>query len=649
MIRRKASGTLLRHILLCGVPLISVSLQGQHSINEDTIRIKEVIISRRQISSDLPGFRKTCIDTTLLKNYNNISLAELLSLSSPVFIKSYGSGGSATSSLRGTGASHTQVSWNGININNPMLGQTDFSLITSGLIDNVLISVGGASMEFGNGGIGGIINLENNPDWSDRTSVMVNPAAGSFGRYVLLAGVKTGNDNFQSVTKVHLNYSENDFPYLNTDISSEPVLEKRKNSQLSRKDFLQEFYLKKQNNDFSARIWYGSTNRNLPGSMLIQSGIQGEKQFDESIRSIFSCESERRIIDYFVTMAWMHDRINYSNPLASIRSINASNSFILKSGFETRILNGTILKIFINDELNVIHSNNYENNVSRSTTSLTVIAEKKCGNRFGTTMMIRETLDNTTLLIPDFSAGAEFRLFPGEDHFLRSGFSRTSRIPSMNDHYWFPGGNEQLKNEYAYLYDLGYKMNQRLSPAISISSELGFFKNLIRDMIQWHPGEYTYWVSDNLSRVNSTGFESSFSAGYSLNELTINLNAGYSFTRSVAAEAGTEEKIMNQLIYIPESQANGSLYAGYRNFYSVWTTIFTGRRYIVVDNSQYLPGNTISNFIGGIKIPHKEHSFDVNFRIENIFNLGYQAIAHYPQPGRSYHFSLLYKFIKESI
>ncbi|MCX6302961.1 MAG: TonB-dependent receptor [Bacteroidia bacterium] len=648
MIKRKASGTILRHILLCGVFFIYIPLQGQNSLSEDTIRIKEVIISRKQISSDLPGFRKISIDTTLLKNYTNISLAELLALSSQVFIKSYGSGGSSTSSLRGTGASHTQVSWNGININNPMLGQTDFSLITSGLIDDVRISLGGASMETGNGGIGGIISLENNPDWSNRTSVMVNPDVGSFSRYVLLAGVKTGNDNFQSVTKAHVNYTENDFPYLNTEISSEPVLEKRENSQLSRKDFLQEFYLRKQDNDFSARIWYQSTDRNLPGSMLIQSGTQGEEQVDESIRSIFSFKSERGKTDYFVTGAWMHDRLDYSNPLASIESKNVSNSFTLKGGIETRILNSTKLRIFINNELNVIQSNNYENNVSRNTASITVIADKKSRNRFGSTIMIRETLDNTVLLIPDFSAGAEFRLFADEDHFLRSGFSRTSRVPSMNDRYWFPGGNEQLKNEYAFLYDLGYKMNQRLSPAISISSELGFFRNLIRDMIQWHPGEYTYWVADNLSRVNSTGFESSFSAAYSLNELSINLNAGYSFTRSVSAEAGTEEKIMNQLIYIPENQANGSLSTRYKNIYSVWTTIFTGRRYIVVDNSRHLPGYTVSNFIAGIKIPYKKHSFDVNFRIENVFNLSYQAIAHYPQPGRSYHISLLYKFINES-
>ena len=42
-----------------------------------------------------------------------------------------------------------------------MLGQSDFSLLPAGMIDNVMVSFGGASMDIGTGAIGGIINLEN--------------------------------------------------------------------------------------------------------------------------------------------------------------------------------------------------------------------------------------------------------------------------------------------------------------------------------------------------------------------------------------------------------------------------------------------------------------------------------------------------------
>ena len=635
------------HIIAYALFLVCTPSQGQDLFSDDTIKIKEVVISSRHIDSELPGFRKTNIDSTLLRNYNHISLAELLTASSPVFIKSYGSGGSATSSLRGTGASHTQVSWNGINISNPMLGQADFSLITPGLLDNIQLSMGGASMDIGGGGIGGIINLENKPSWGKQTMGSINPGIGSFGNFILQAGIKTGNDNLLSVTKINLDYSENDYPYLNTITGSEPVREKRTNSQISRKDFLQELYFRKDKNVLSARIWYQSADRNLPGSMLIQSGTSGEKQNDESFRTLFSFDTEKGKTNFFVKGSWILNRLDYHNQLASIESLNRSNSFILKLGFEVRILKGTELKVFFNEELNAINSNNYEKNVAGNTAYLTVLAERRSGSRLGTTLLMRETLDNTRLMVPDFSAGLEFRLFPGEDHFLRSGFSRTSRLPSMNERYWYPGGNRDLKNEFAYLFDFGYKMNQRISASMSLDSEIGFYRNLIRDMIQWHPGEFAYWIADNINRVNTTGFEASLSLRYSHDNMTVNLNAGYSCTRALSAGTGTEAATVNQLMYIPENQANGSLFAGYRKFYLMWITTFTGKRFITVDNSAHLPSCSITNFVSGLKIPFGMNLFDLSFRIDNIFDLSYQTIAFHPQPGRSYHASVLYQLSKK--
>ena len=91
-------------------------------------------------------------------------------------------GGTATPSFRGTGASHTQIAWNGININHPMLGQSDLSLIPAGLIDDIQIFYGGASMALNSGGIGGIINLETKPVWKKETSISLNPGIGSFGQ-----------------------------------------------------------------------------------------------------------------------------------------------------------------------------------------------------------------------------------------------------------------------------------------------------------------------------------------------------------------------------------------------------------------------------------------------------------------------------------
>ena len=83
------------------------------------------------------GMKQTELDTAILKEKVSLSLSDLLSENTPVFIKNHGRGALATASFRGTAASHTRVNWNGININSPMAGMVDFSLIPVYIIDEL--------------------------------------------------------------------------------------------------------------------------------------------------------------------------------------------------------------------------------------------------------------------------------------------------------------------------------------------------------------------------------------------------------------------------------------------------------------------------------------------------------------------------------
>jgi outer membrane receptor protein involved in Fe transport len=216
-------------------------LQGQTLIQEDTILIKEVVINRKTVSASagfkvMPRFYPLTITIR--------TLADLLSENTSLFVKSYGSGGLATPSFRGTGPGHTQISWNNINLNNPMLGQFDMSLVPAGFADDVKISYGGGSMDINNGGIGGIINIETKPDWDNENVLFINPGFGSFGRYSGLVRVRTGNTRFQSVTKAFLSSAENNFLYLNIR-SREPSTGKKENNQVKQKDSFRNYILGK--------------------------------------------------------------------------------------------------------------------------------------------------------------------------------------------------------------------------------------------------------------------------------------------------------------------------------------------------------------------------------------------------------------------
>jgi iron complex outermembrane receptor protein len=636
----------LRYKTLYIALLATLQVNAQIGIQHDTIKISEVVISGKQVSAGMTGFKSIQIEQEGIDNYGSSTLGEILSSISPLFVKDYGAGGTSTPSFRGTGASHTLLLWNGININHPMVGQSDLSLVSSGLMDQISISPGSSSMSSGSGGLGGSIDLGNTPDWGKKTRIIFCPGLGSFRNYTGFTNVAIGTNNFITVTKAFFQNAENNFTFLDTYSGIDPVLETRKNGQVNRKGLMQELYFRKSGSILSARLWYQTASRNLQMPVISQQVISGEKQFDESLRSMIDYAYKKHSNEYFLTAAWMLNRLDYTNRLASIDSKNLTVTLIVKAGMSGKLNENIKLRVDLKNELNSVNSNNYASHISRNNTSLTVSAERKTGERFGTTLLLREIIDNKIFLIPDFSAGFEFRLVPWDDYLIYSNFSRNSRIATLNDLYWSPGGNPDLKNEYAYSYELGYRMSSETSSSISLSTDISLFSSYIRNMIQWHPGEYTYWTADNLKSVNASGVELFTTIKYIVNRLSIRVNAGYTYTRSVSNDIENDDFKGKQLIYIPENQANGVIRFGYGNFYSSWITCFTGKRFISVDNSDFLPGYTLNNLVNGFKVSFNHLSADINFRVDNLFNISYQSIAYYPQPGRSYFLSIKLQYDK---
>lgn len=637
---------IVNNTLLYIVLFLPFSLLAQTSQLEDTIRINEVVISSKKLPSSPSVYKETSVDSAVIHDYSTSSLAELLSGTTDIFIKSYGMGATATPSLRGTGASHTIIEWNGININSPMLGQSDFALLPVGLMDEVRIRYGGASMAGNYGGIGGSINLETSPEWKKQSSFTMNAGAGSFNRYTGMVKVNAGTDSFQSVTKAYFMSAENDFRFLNTKIAAEPMWQRRLNNQTAHQGLMQEVYYKLDQSSLSARVWYQNSDRNLPSTMISESNT-GERQVDESLKTMLNYTGDAGHGILNLTGAWIYNRLDYFNRLASIDSRNKADVLTFKAIFILPAGQFSELK-FIADEVNdFVRSNNYAGTISRNTISAALSFERIKG-RLGSSLLIREILDKSNLLVPDFTAGIRLKIAENLDYYLKTSFSKNSRIPSMNDMYWNPGGNTDLKNEYAYMYDISWEMNQKISLPLDIKYEVTFFISNIKDMIQWHPGDYTYWTSDNINSVRAAGLESAFNLNYVQPGFNGSFRASYSYNRSYSngsyvSEDNTKGK---QLPYIPLNKLNATVRFGKGIVYGLFTSNFTGRRYTTTDNSEFLDAYMVNSISSGVKFRLKGSTIDTNFTVDNVFNINYESIAYYPLPGRSYFLKVLIQIIK---
>lgn len=635
----------MKRILIYILLFLPQLITGQVQTSVDTIKIEEIVIRQTSLENAISGFRNKKIDTSAIKDYSLENLAEVLSGSSTLFIKSYGPGSSSTVSFRGTGATHTQLLWNELSLNSSMLGQADLSLIPAGFLDEIRIYQGGASMILGNGGLGGIVNVETKPDWNYGTSLSFNSGAGSFGTYSGVLKVRTGNEKFQSVTRAYFHTADNDYTYLNTIDNPEPVVEQRLNAGINQKSVMQELHFRGKKNVTSASFWYNNTDRNIPSNLLMPQKEGTEKQYDESFRAVIKHNIYLDKTGIEAVMAWFSDRLNYVNIPASIDSKNIMNSLFIKAAGEAAIGKKTSFRLAMNNEIDFVNSVNYAGNTNRYLTTFTASVRRVEGNRLGYVFLIREILDNFKPLVPDFSAGMDLNVLNKNEGFIRINLSRNSKIPTMNDRYWNPGGNPDLKNEYNYTGEISFDMKGNFSERAGFNAELTTYAGRISDLIQWLPGQSGYWSPQNISESGTHGFETDMGLVYGFTHGYLRINTLYAFTRAYYLENESIDS-KKQIAYVPENQFSLGIKAGFRNSYAGINTCYTGKRYTTIENDTSLPGYTLTSLQAGYKIKAGISSFDLNFKAENIFGVNYEVIAYYPMPGRSFLLSLTYQFAR---
>ena len=148
-----------------------------------------------------------------------VSMADALTFNTPVFVKQYGRATLSTVSFRGTGPSHTQVTWNGMRINNPMLGMTDFSMIPSYFIDDASLLHGTSSVSETGGGLGGLVKLSPAPAAADGFGLQYIQGIGMFRTFDEFLRLTWGDERWQVSTRAVYQSSANDYKYRNRAIA----------------------------------------------------------------------------------------------------------------------------------------------------------------------------------------------------------------------------------------------------------------------------------------------------------------------------------------------------------------------------------------------------------------------------------------------
>lgn len=565
--------------------------------------------------------------------HGSLNISKALSQQANIYVKNYGPASSSTISIRGGSANQALVTWDGIPINNPMLGVSDLSLIPSQLFGSVDVIKGGNSTTSGNGAITGVIDLSDfNHQHNDKAKLNLNIGIGSHGlRQVGVGGVISTN-RFQFITKLHYADAKNDFNY-KLDSGQE---RQNTHAQLNTKAWLQTIsYSINANEKISLHAWLQDTYREIAPTTTQNSSEA--VQHDKLNRYRLSYELNRSNTSFKTQLAYFDEDNIYDDPQIIIFNNNRFKRLIHKSDYVRDlsgglIVNGATEYIYTQGE-----SESYTENETLSSYALTARVKKSYlkNNIDLSARYERNSLDNSFL-----STALQYQHHLSHKVSVLAKVSREYRFPTLNELFWTPGGNINLLSEHGWNQEL----NISYDPTKDSNLSLNLYHRLINDWILWSLIDGTnFFAPYNISKVRSYGAEIYYDKRINFNSWSLHIHAAYNYTVSKNINDISLPKINSgdQLFYIPLHQATLGLQCHFRDFkfningqYNSSTigTLDTLGAYALINSSiEY----TLD--VGG-------QEFILSGVLSNITNSNYRIIERRPMMGRNFNLNINYKF-----
>ena len=622
------------------------------------------------------GTQLTKFDTLELKENIALSMADVLTFNSAIFVKNYGRATLSTVAFRGTSPSHTQVSWNGMKINNPMLGMTDFSMIPSYFIDDASLLHGTSSVNETGGGLGGSVKLSTQPAQADGFGLQYIQGVGSFRTFDEFLRLTYGNDNWQVSTRVVYSSSPNDFKYRNHDrkvnvydedmniIDQYYPIERNRSGAYKDFHLLQEVYYNTGRGDrFGFNAWYINSDREL-AMLTVDHGEETDfenRQRENTFRSVFSWDhlGDNWKVGakggYIYTwMAYDYKRDLGNGVMAHMtRSRSRINTFYGQVDGEYYIGKKWLFignlslhqHLVESEDKNIVKQDGNKAIVGyrkgRPELSGSVSAKWRPVDRLGLSLVIREEMfgNEFTPVIPAFFIDGV--LSKKGNIVAKASVSRNYRFPTLNDLYFLPGGNPDLKKESGWTYDAGISFDIGKEGLYSLSGSANWFESRINDWIIWLPTTKGFFSPDNIKDVHAYGVElkGNFDLVFA-QEWKLGLNGTFSWTPSInegEPRTPADQSVGKQLPYVPEfsSTVTGKLSWNSWSFLYKWC--YYSERYTMSSNDISLTGKLPQYFMSNITL-EKGFSFkfaDLSLKgtVNNLFDEEYLSVLSRPMPG----------------
>ncbi|MGM0588838.1 MAG: TonB-dependent receptor [Bacteroidota bacterium] len=560
------------------------------------------------------------------------SIADVLASQAPLFLKNYGPGGIATLSQRGLGAHQTQVLWEGMELNHPMLGVVDLSLLPATVVSSISMGGSNPSSAYGSGSLGGTVYMQ-----SSKISKGLQLRQSYSQLNNTTSQLQMGWEDEPEVWEVMLSGSyskaQNDFQFEN------PITrqsEQRSHNQVISQHLLGKVKYSGDRVDWTTLAWWNRADQQIPGSVV--SSSNQASQYDEFIRGLIRAQW------YGWKGAWRAEtggswvQLNYDQPQANIRS--RSTSYSGKGSLQYRRYHSDQWEWKASTEFNLKHirTNNFAVDYDRSVAAIQWQGQWNIYPKWSIYPAFRVDRYSDFGWTMSPSLGINWEIIE-QQIFLFGNASRNFNAPTFNDLYWNPGGDPSIKPERSIQVELGVKWLDPQWGRHQISS----YQLWIEDGIQWLPGANSVFEAQNVKNLRGYGIEWSSDLPLLTGYLQLTWLHRGTWTRTEIEEARFRDDaaVGLQLPYVPELNVKEQLLVNFWKMKLRLSGQWVSTRYTTEDHLRALDPYWNWNLAASYQIKwganhnnNQSSKLQIHVEIKNLFNERYQVVEYYPMPGR---------------
>ncbi len=606
----------------------------------DTLLLCEITVTDLKSKMSAGYFAQNKIDSTTRSNFNASTVAQMLLQQNSCFVRSYGPANIASISVRGSTAQQTAVVWNGVNINNPMLGQADVSLLPVGFFSSASLQKGALSGYWGSGAMAGVLNLN-----SGATTNGITVKGGSYWstlqNFSQTAAADISSGKWSSSTKILADISQNRYSFYRNFDSL--ITAQQEHAQTTQYALMQDLGFRiNAKQQIGLHVWLQDANRNVPYSLqeLKQDAVQQDKIF----RALADWKLTQSKFAMNARAAFINEALIYGNKTYLLRTDNVFKTILADVEGQCYLPKGFALTVGSSNSISMGTSQGYAEQGQLVRNALFENISWK-NSRVNISVYGRQEIFNGKVFVPTGGLVSSVQILKWLTAKVNAG--TIYRYPTLNDLYWSPGGDPDLKPEHGLSEEGSLQVNHNVRK-FAFSSTGTIFNRKVSNWILWLPGKNGVWSPQNVLQVWSRGGESNSEFSFKTRDLNIMLNAITNYVLSSRTQTSLENDASKdrQLPYVPMYSGSSILSVTFKNTTLRSAYVYTGYRYLTSDNYSYLTPYHLFDLRLSQTFICKTILLNAFIEGNNLFNANYFSVAQYPMPLRNFKVGLTIQYHK---